>query len=219
MPTPLITSFVLGDYQTNCHVVTVPDAGDGNGECWIVDCGYEPGVLLDHVSAKGLQPSRILLTHAHSDHMAGVDEAMDRCGSLPLFLHRSEEGWCSDPALNLSAFAAHSVTSREPDHWLAGGETLELLGTTWRVVHAPGHSPGCVLYIHDASSQAIVGDTLFAGSIGRFDFPTSSHEDMRHTIMTTMMDLPDDLAIFPGHGPRSLIGTERETNPFILGGF
>ena len=81
------------------------------------------------------------------------------------------------------------------------------------------HDLAGVLYIHDASSQAIVGDTLFAGSIGRFDFPTSSHEDMRHTIMTTMMDLPDDLAIFPGHGPRSLIGTERETNPFILGGF
>jgi len=86
-------------------------------------------------------------------------------------------------------------------------------------VHAPGHSPGCVLFIHDESNQAIVGDTLFAGSIGRIDFPTSSPADMRRTISETMMALPDDMTIHPGHGPATTIGRERQSNPFVVGGF
>jgi len=87
------------------------------------------------------------------------------------------------------------------------------------VVHAPGHSPGGVLFIHDASNQAIVGDTLFAGSIGRIDFPTSDPEAFRQTILKVMMNLPDDLAIHPGHGPATTIGQERTTNPFVVNGF
>ena len=86
-------------------------------------------------------------------------------------------------------------------------------------MHAPGHSPGCVLFVHDDSRQAIVGDTLFAGSIGRIDFPTSDPDAMRRTISGVLMGLPDDFTIHPGHGPATTIGAERETNPFVLGGF
>ena len=113
----------------------------------------------------------------------------------------------------------HPYLVSEPDNHIKDGDTLSLGETTWRVVHAPGHSPGGVLFIHDESKQAIVGDTLFAGSIGRFDFPTSNADNLRRTISEVLMSLPDDMTIHPGHGPSTTIGHERATNPYVLEGF
>ena len=121
--------------------------------------------------------------------------------------------------LNLAAMMGVDLRVTEPDHQLADGDTLTLNDTLWRVVHAPGHSPGGVLFIHDESNQAIVGDTLFAGGIGRFDFPTSNVDDLRRTIQDVLMALPDDMVIHPGHGPSTTIGAERRTNPFVVKGF
>jgi glyoxylase-like metal-dependent hydrolase (beta-lactamase superfamily II) len=216
MPIPMIETFVLGDFQTNCFVVT---AGDADAACWIVDCGYEPEAMLDSIDERGLRPQAILLTHAHSDHIAGVDAALSRFGPLPLHLHEAERGFCSEPMLNLSAALGAPVTSTEPDHWLRGGEVLRLGSSEWKVVHAPGHSPGCVLFVHEPSRRAIVGDTLFAGSMGRVDFPTSDPAAMRRTLTRVMMALPDDMTIHPGHGPATTIGRERATNPFVGGAF
>jgi glyoxylase-like metal-dependent hydrolase (beta-lactamase superfamily II) len=213
-PAPIIDTFVLGDFQTNCHIVTTP----GDDECWIVDCGYDPEQMLDAIAARGLRPIAILLTHAHADHIAGVDAALSRFGDIPMYLHRAERDWCSTPMLNLSGLMGAGITCRRATDLLAGGETLELNGTSWEVIHAPGHSPGSVLYVHRPSKQAIVGDTLFAGSIGRIDLPTSDPEAMQHTIQDIMLGFPDDLTILPGHGPNSTIGRERRTNPFILQG-
>ena len=87
------------------------------------------------------------------------------------------------------------------------------------VFYTPGHSPGGVLFIHDPSNQAIVGDTLFAGSIGRMDFPSSDPEAFRRSILEVVMGLPDDMTVHPGHGPATTIGHERTTNPFVVQGF
>ena len=200
---PVIDTFVLGDYMTNCHVVTTP----GHDTCWIVDCGIDPDVMLDAIEQRNLTPTALLLTHAHVDHMAGVDAALARFGDMPMYLHEAERAWTSDAMLNLSALGGRPVTCRDATNLLHGGETLNLNGTTWDVIHAPGHSPGSVVFAHRPSNQAIVGDTLFAGSIGRYDFPTSSHEDLRHTIAQVMMALPDDMTIHPGHGRRQRSGT------------
>ena len=216
-PIPHIETFVLGDYMTNCFVVTVPESGAK--ECWIVDCGFDPDPLLDFVEAEGLTPVGLLLTHCHADHMAGVDAALARFGAMPLYVHEDETGFCSDPMKNLSALLGAGVTCTEPDRVLHDGDELEFLGTTWRVIHTPGHSPGGVCFVHYPSGQALVGDTLFQGSIGRIDFPTSNPEDMRRTIQQTMMGLPDELVIHPGHGPSTTIGAERAGNPFVVQGF
>lgn len=215
MVTPDIKTFVLGDYQTNCFVVSNPGSSDG----WIVDCGFEPDEMLDWIQEHGIVATAMLLTHAHSDHIAGIDRAIQRLGPMPIYVHEAENGFCSDPVLNLSAAIGMPVCVTEPDRQLHDGDTLTLGDETWRVVHTPGHSPGGVLFIHDSSNQAIVGDTLFAGSIGRIDFPTSDPDAFRHSILKVMMDLPDDLAIHPGHGPASSIGRERATNPFVVNGF
>ncbi len=220
---PHIDTFVLGEYQTNCFVLTVPGPPDAAGRadrgapCWIIDCGLDPAPMLDAIETRGLVPQEILLTHAHLDHIAGVDAALARFGPMPISIHVAEAGFCSDPMLNLSALIGTPVTCTEPDRTLRDGDELDLGGAAWRVVHAPGHSPGCALFIHDASKQAIVGDTLFAGSIGRIDFPTSDPAAMRRTL-AMLMRLPDDLEIHPGHGPATTIGTERRTNPYVARG-
>lgn len=208
-----IKHFALGDYQTNCFIVTASD------ECWVIDCGYEPDVLIDYLKLNGLMPKAILLTHCHSDHIAGIDQLLSTTGNIPIHAHGLEQEWNMNPMLNLSGLAGRPVTATAPTDVLEDGQTLTLGDSTWRVVHTPGHSPGSVCFIHDESNQAIVGDTLFAGSIGRHDFPTSNVEDLRHSIQKTIMSLPDDMMVHPGHGPSTTIGRERQTNPFVVHGF
>jgi len=208
-----ISSFVLGDYQTNCHVVTC------DGDCWVVDCGYEPEKLIDFLLHKNLTPSAILLTHCHADHIAGLDQLHGAVGNIPMFCHKAEALWNQSPMLNLSEMSGMPVTAAPVQGYLDEKSTLTLGSSTWRILHTPGHSPGSICFVHDESDQAIVGDTLFAGSIGRHDFPTSNVSDLRHSISEVLMNLPDSMKIYPGHGPSSTIGVERTTNQFVVQGF
>ena len=208
-----IKPFALGDYQTNCFIVT---SGE---DCWVIDCGYEPDVLIEHLKSNDLKPKALLLTHCHSDHIAGIDQLLSLTGNVPIHAHAQEQEWNMNPMLNLSGLAGRPVTASPPTETLTDGQTLTLGDSIWRVMHTPGHSPGSVCFIHDESNQAIVGDTLFAGSIGRHDFPTSNIDDLRNSIQKTIMSLPDDMMVYPGHGPSTTIGRERQSNPFVVHGF
>ncbi len=214
-PSPTIHAFALGDFQTNCFVVTTP----GSKKCWIVDCGYSPQPLLRFVRDRELEAQAILLTHCHADHIAGLDQALNQVGRVPIYVHEAEKDWCADPMLNLSAAYGMPVSVTSPDKLLSGGETLSLNDAHWRVIHTPGHSPGGVCYVHESSNQAIVGDAIFAGSIGRMDLPGSNPRDLRRSVLQTIMSWSDDMAIHPGHGPVTTIGRERRTNPYVMQGF
>ncbi|MBL9148818.1 MAG: MBL fold metallo-hydrolase [Phycisphaerae bacterium] len=211
---PVITTFPLGDWQTNCHVVTVP-TGPSPRDCWIVDCGHRPEPLLAFIQKEGLVPKGILLTHCHLDHIMGIDKAIALFGPMPILCHRLEAAWNTEPMLNLSGFYGMPVSVSPPTAFVEDGQTIDLCGSSWRVLHVPGHSPGSVAFVHDGSNQALTGDALFAGSVGRSDFPTSNPRDLHRSVTETLMRLPDHMTIRPGHGPKTTIGVERRTNPNV----
>jgi glyoxylase-like metal-dependent hydrolase (beta-lactamase superfamily II) len=183
----------------------------------VIDPGEDPRRVIEHLRSAGLQPSHILLTHAHADHIAGLDAVSAAFPQAKVLLHSAEHAFLEDPQLNLSAFIGMPISVRGADGALADGDRLRLGSTEWRVLHTPGHSPGSVTLVCDAAGEALVGDTLFAGSIGRVDFPTSNPSHMHRSLHEVLMTLPDTVRVHPGHGPSTTIGAERRSNPWLQG--
>ena len=207
-----ITTLTLGPFQTNCYVVT----SDGPA-CWIIDASFSPGPLIDHIRREKLMPEALILTHAHVDHIAGVAEVRRAFPNLPILIHAAEREWLGDPMLNLSAVMGQSVTAPGPDRTIAAGETLVLGDSTWRVLHTPGHSPGGITLWCESEGIAVVGDSLFAGSIGRTDFPGSDHDTLLASIRSQLYTLPGATKVYPGHGSPTTIGREATSNPYVRG--
>jgi glyoxylase-like metal-dependent hydrolase (beta-lactamase superfamily II) len=208
-----VSVFTLGPYATNCYVL-VPAGGS---ECWIIDASFGPAPIIQAIRRRGLTPKALILTHAHVDHIAGVAEIVAAFPGLPVLIHEAEADWLQDPELNLSAFSGTPVTAPPPTRTLHDGEVLELGGTGWVVIHTPGHSPGGISLHAESLGVAIVGDTLFAGSVGRTDFPGCSFEQLERSIRTRLYTLAAGTRVLPGHGEPTSIGDERRSNPFVSG--
>ena len=215
---PGITEFTLGPFQTNCYVVTPSGITPGSGgptPCWVVDASFDPAELINFIQDNDLRPQALILTHAHVDHIAGVNQVCRAFEGLPVWVHGAEEAWLNDPVLNLSGLGGVAVTARSASRLLQHGDVLTLGRGAWNVLHTPGHSPGGITLYHETSRTAIVGDALFAGSIGRTDFPGSDHAELVGSIRERLYTLPDTTVIHPGHGPSSTIGREKRSNPFV----
>lgn len=209
-----IKGFPLGAWQTNCWLVWIDDDPVRPG--WIIDAGDQPAPLLEAVRAQGITVQAILFTHAHLDHIMGLERVVAALGDLPRSAHALEHAWFGDPQLNLSAFSdVPPVSVRAPTHALSDGDVLTLGTTHWRVVHTPGHSPGSVSFVCDAAKVVIAGDTLFAGSIGRSDFASGDGPLLIRSIREKLLVLSDDFVVHPGHGPSTTIGRERVSNPWL----
>lgn len=186
----------------------------------IIDPGDEVDHLLHVVESRSLQVGNILLTHAHIDHIAGAGRAKAVCGA-PIWLHRDDLP-LYDAAPQQAAFFGLDVQAPPPvDCFYDTSQPIAFGTYEVRVLHTPGHTPGGVCLLVGPSGQpgkkVFAGDTLFAGSIGRTDLPGGNHDTLIGSIRGVLFKLPDDVEVYSGHGPKTMIGQERRTNPFLVG--
>ncbi|MEW4567271.1 MBL fold metallo-hydrolase [Tautonia sp. JC769] len=189
----------------------------GRQDVLVVDPGFRTTHLLEALRRRSLRPAAILNTHGHSDHIAGNRALKEAFPDAPLIIGRNEAHLLTDPVANLSAAFGHELTSPPADRLVDDGETLDLAGFLLEVREIPGHSPGSVVFVARDESPPIVigGDVLFAGSIGRFDFPGGDGRLLVSGIRTKLFNLPDETRVLPGHGPETTIGIERLRNPYV----
>lgn len=208
-------TFVEASFQENGFVVRPADEQC----CWIIDPGFPPQCdeMCDFVREQGLTPAAILLTHAHADHIAGVDTVKEAFPEAPIWVHADEDVLLQSAHHNLSAaFGMPVQSSHGGDRHLRAGEEISLGATTWAVLDVAGHSPGGIAVYCAAANLVIVGDALFAGSIGRYDFPHSDGRRLLTNIRESLLSLPDETVVLSGHGPETTIGRERKSNPFLV---
>lgn len=196
----------LGLLATNCYILI----NNTTKDTIIIDPGAQADQLALLYEQKGLRVIAILLTHGHADHIGGVDELKKLTGAL-VYCHRDEQQIISNPDLNGSRMMGLNSICKV-DMWLEGNETLELCGMSFKVIHTPGHTIGSVCYYLAKENVLISGDTLFAKTCGRTDFPTGSMDSIVRSIKEKLFILPDETKVYPGHGESTTIGYEKENN-------
>ena len=209
-PSSRMWTKALGPFETNCYVYSP----DGQA-AWIFDPGLEPRDVIEHVRKMQLRPEAIVLTHAHADHILGLPDVLEAFPGTPLLIHEAEQDWIADPALNLSAGFGMPFSGPQPTDTLSHALALAIGDQSWQVRHTPGHSPGSCSFIAPGGRLAIVGDTLFSGSIGRTDLPGGDFDQLAESIRRELYGLDAQCLCLPGHGPTTTVGQERQHNPFV----
>ncbi|HDL90518.1 MAG TPA: MBL fold metallo-hydrolase [Thermodesulforhabdus norvegica] len=209
----ILESFVVGMLQTNCYLL-----GDETSKsCVVIDPGGEAKRIARTITAKGLKLEAILLTHGHFDHVLDAWTLKDMCGGL-IYIHPADKPLLKDRMVGLGALLMGKITGLkgQVDGELREGDIVRCGKISMNVLETPGHTPGHVSFFLPDYNIVFVGDTLFAGSIGRTDFPGGSYEQLIESVRTKIFPLGDDVVVYPGHGPKTTVGRERMTNPFFF---
>ncbi|WP_052707030.1 MBL fold metallo-hydrolase [Teredinibacter turnerae] len=198
-------------YQQNCSVIWC----DETGSAAVIDPGGDIAAITGLLDGLDIKVEKIILTHGHLDHVGGTAELKTALEVPVIGPHQGDGFWLAALADQARMMNFAPVTPFSPDRWLNDGDQITLGKLTLEVLHCPGHTPGHVVLFEKHSKMAFVGDVLFAGSIGRTDFPRGDHASLIASIREKLFPLGDDITFVPGHGPTSTFGEERRTNPFV----
>ncbi|MYA64251.1 MAG: MBL fold metallo-hydrolase [Gemmatimonadetes bacterium] len=206
-----ILTFTGGPFVQNTLVVACADGRTA----LLIDPGAATPEALGAIRDRRLEVAAILLTHAHLDHIEGVAQARRETGA-PIYLHPLDQPLYDSVAAQAAAFGVPWEEQPPPDLDLVPGENLSFGGSEFEVVFTPGHAPGHVMFVSTSEPVAIVGDVVFAGSIGRTDLPYGDYRVLMESIRNEVLTLPDETVLYTGHGPETTAGHERVTNPFLI---
>jgi hydroxyacylglutathione hydrolase len=212
-PDVLVSPLVSSAFDENAYVVHWTDRKD----CLVIDPGLDPSIIFEYLDRHSLVPAAILNTHGHVDHIAGNAPLKTRWPLCPIVIGAGDAAKLVDPQQNLSAVFGFALRSPPADVMLNELQVYSAAGMDLETLAIPGHSAGHVVYLWKSRKPylAFVGDVIFAGSIGRADFPDGDFDQLTAGIRAKLFTLPDDTMLYPGHGPSTTIGRERKTNPFV----
>jgi glyoxylase-like metal-dependent hydrolase (beta-lactamase superfamily II) len=207
-----IRTIVSKPFEENTYVVWRP----GRKEALIIDPGLEPDLILDFLKESALTPAAILNTHGHPDHIGGNETLKSAYPQALLLIGVNDSPLLSDPDANRSRPFGWPIVSPPADQLLREGDVVEQAGIRLEVLDIPGHSPGHVVFLcRDQPIIVFGGDVLFRGGVGRFDLPNGNGPLLFEGIRGKLLTLPPDTVIYPGHGPTTAVGHEKQSNPFV----
>lgn len=198
-------------FAQNCTLLWDNETGAGV----VIDPGGDVDAIRETVTEQGVKVDRILITHGHIDHIGGAADLAEALGVPIEGPHEADRPLIDRVSDQARQFGLPDVRAMTPDRWLSEGETVDIAGLDFEVLHCPGHAPGHVVFFHAPSRLAIVGDVLFKGSVGRTDLPGGDPTALIRSIKDKLLPLGDDVTFLCGHGPHSTLGEERLNNPFL----
>lgn len=211
MPDVQIQVVPVTPFQQNCSIIWSEATKHGV----VVDPGGDVATIREAIARAGITVDYILLTHGHIDHAGGAAELAEALGVEVVGPHEADQPLMDRLEAQAKQWGLDGTRAVTPSRYLKEGDTIEIAGVPFEVLHCPGHSPGSVVLFAPSLRFAFMGDVLFQGSVGRTDLPGGSHEQLIDAIKTKVLPLGDDVSFLPGHGPGSTIGQEKATNPFI----
>ncbi|MFH1372629.1 MAG: MBL fold metallo-hydrolase [bacterium] len=209
-----LQTIVVGPFEVNCYLYL----DEASGDAVLIDPGGDEASILRTVSSSAAHVRAILLTHGHGDHIAAVGAVKEEL-KVPLYVGRPDGDMLTKPSELVTMFYGREVTSPPADHFVGDEQLLTIGSISLRVLSTPGHTLGGVCYLDEREGILFTGDTLFCGSIGRTDFPGGSFDQLIESIRSRILSLPDEVVCLPGHGPKTTVGAERTSNPFLTGGY